>query len=80
MGEVAEKLDVGTTYNLIVEAALIRSGDVVLEGFHGPVAGKNRSVGTLGKKQTDRDVVGTICTRLVRMETDSPLTVFKNKT
>ena len=46
--------------------------DVVLEGCDRTVAGKNNSVGTLEEKQTDRDVVGTICTRLVQIQTDSP--------
>ena len=36
------------------------------------VAKKNRSVGTLGKKQTDRDVVCRVCTRLVQIQRDSP--------
>ena len=54
--------------------------DVVLEGCDRTVAGKNNSVGTLEEKQTDRDVVGTICTRLVQIQTDSPYTgYFKKK-
>ena len=45
--------------------------DVVLERCDGTVA-KKKSVGTLGENQTDRDVEGTICTRLIQIQIDSP--------
>ena len=36
------------------------------------IVSEKKSVETLEKKQTDLDVVGTRCTRLVQIQTDSP--------
>ena len=45
---------------------------VLLDGYTCTVAKKDKSVETLGKKQTDRDVVCRVCTRLVQIQRDSP--------
>ena len=66
-----QKFGVWSKYEVILESAYRRLGDVLLYGCGSTVAIK-RSVGTLGKKQTYRDVIGTICTRLVQIQTDLP--------
>ena len=53
-------------YTLILESTEIRIGDV-LRYRHGGTVAEKRSVGTLGKKQTDRDDVGWTCTRDIDM-------------
>ena len=60
-----------TTNKLILESTEIRIGDV-LRYRHGGTVAEKRSVGTLGKKQTDRDDVGRGCTRHVPIRRDSP--------
>ena len=58
-------------YTLILESTEIRIGDVLLFGYGTTVAEK-RSVGTLRKKQADRDDVGRAGTRHVQIRRDSP--------
>ena len=58
---------VWATYRLVLYHTGIRIGDLLPDGDGGTVARKNRSVGTLEKKQTDRDVVRRVCTRLAQI-------------
>ena len=56
------------TYELILRFTEIRIGDIVREGCDGTV----QECRDTQDKQIDRDIVGTICIRLVLIQIDSP--------